>query len=79
MIDKKWVTFLKFPVMRTKVFENQFFFGLFLLVAVVVVLINTKLVASPVRISEKGLFLYLAAAGLFYAAVRIIAKSIHRA
>ena len=65
--------------MRTKVFEKQFFFAFFLLVAGAVVLINTKLVASPVKISERGLFLYLAAAGLFYAAVRMIAKSIHRA
>jgi len=70
---------MKFSVMQTSVSEKQAFLGLFLLLAGVVVFLNTKVIASPLKVSEKGLFLDLAAVALIITAVRVIAKSIHRA
>ena len=64
--------------MRAKLDEKRLFPALALLLAGVFILLNTTLVSSPVKLSEKGIVLDLLAIFLLFISVRLFGKSIHR-
>lgn len=64
--------------MPVKLDEKRLFPALALLLAGVLIVLNTTLVSSPVKFSEKGILLDLLAILLLFVAGRLLGKSIHR-
>jgi hypothetical protein len=72
------VPLVKPLLMPAKISEKQLFLGIVFLLAGLAILLSTKLVNSPVKISEKGLLLTAIAIALFFLSARFISRSCHR-
>ncbi|HUR66276.1 MAG TPA: hypothetical protein VMZ03_07975 [Chitinophagaceae bacterium] len=64
--------------MRIKVSEKHVLAGICFLLISLAIFANTELLASPVKISEKGLLAMAVAMGAFLLSVKLIRSSLHK-